>query len=234
MSKIREELFNPYLSEEVAPANSALWNAKRRVADAIRQLNEVLVTSTPPVDDIHAIAEQLEQTAARFEQHPRLYGRFAFAEAGQGNYGEIFHEINPLSGRGNAIAPPLNIWLEEDGVARGRATLGWRYEGPPGCVHGGFVAALFDEFLGMAQILGDQPGMTGTLTVRYRQPTPLETPLALSAWLDRTEGRKTFMHGQIEAKGVVTAECECIFIRPKEGMTALREAVVQRNQRGKA
>lgn len=227
---MREELLNPYLSEEVAPANSELWDAKRRVADAIRQLNEVLVTSTPPVDEIHAIAEQLEQTVASFERHPRLYGRFAFSEAGQGNYGEIFHELNPLSGRSNALAPPLNIWMEE-GMARGTATLGWRYEGPPGCVHGGFVAALFDEFLGMAQLLGNQPGMTGTLTVKYRRPTPLETPLELSAWLDRTEGRKTFMHGQIEAGGAVTAECECIFIRPKEDMSALRDAVMQRNQR---
>lgn len=228
---MREELLNPYLSEEVAPANSELWNAKRRVADAIRHLNEVLVTSTPPVDEIHAIAERLEQTAASFERHPRLYGRFAFSEAGQGNYGEIFHELNPLSGRSNALAPPLNIWVEDD-MARGTATLGWRYEGPPGCVHGGFVAALFDEFLGMAQLLGNQPGMTGTLTVKYRRPTPLETPLALSAWLDRTEGRKTFIHGQIEANGVLTAECEGIFIRPKEDMTALRDAVIQRNQRG--
>ncbi|HCS27495.1 MAG TPA: PaaI family thioesterase [Spongiibacteraceae bacterium] len=226
---MQEELFNPFLSEEVAPANSKLWEAKRRVADAIRQLNEVLVTSTPPVDELHDIAEQLEITAAKFGRHPRLYGRFAFTEAGQGNYGEIFHELNPLSGRSNPVAPPLNMWQDGE-MARASVTMGWRYEGPPGSVHGGFVAALFDDFLGMAQMMGNQPGMTGTLTVKYRRPTPLETPLALSAWVDKTDGRKTFVHGKIEAGGSVTAECECIFIRPKEDMGKLREAVMERNR----
>ncbi|MFT5033313.1 MAG: acyl-coenzyme A thioesterase PaaI-like protein [Bermanella sp.] len=226
---MKEELFNPFLSEEVAPANSKLWAAKRRVADAIRQLNEVLVTSTPPVDELHDIAEQLEITAGKFSRHPRLYGRFAFTEAGQGTYGELFHELNPLSGRSNPIAPPLNMW-QDNGVARANVTMGWRFEGPPGSVHGGLVAALFDDFLGMAQMMGNQPGMTGTLTVKYRRPTPLETPLEMSAWVDRTDGRKTFVHGQIEAGGAITAECECIFIRPKEDMGKLREAVMERNR----
>ena len=226
---MKEELFNPYLSEDVAPANSELWEAKRRVADAIRQLNEVLSTSTPPVDELHDIAHQLEVTAERFASNQRLYGRFAFSEAGHGNYGEIFHELNPISGRSNPLAPPLNMWQDGD-TARASVTMGWRYEGPPGCVHGGFVAALFDDFLGMAQMMGNQPGMTGTLKVKYRRPTPLEKPLSLSARVDRTEGRKTFVHGHIEADGQVTAECECIFIRPKENMSKLREAVMQRNK----
>ena len=39
--------------------------------------------------------------------------------------------------------------------------------------HGGYVAAAFDEVLGLAQDLGGQSGMTGTLTIKYRRPTPL-------------------------------------------------------------
>ena len=38
-------------------------------------------------------------------------------------------------------------------------TFGSAYEGPPGCVHGGFVAAAFDEVLGFVQSLGGQPGL---------------------------------------------------------------------------
>ena len=51
------------------------------------------------------------------------------------------------------------------------------YEGPPGNVHGGMVAAAFDEVLGMAQSLSGNAGFTGTLTIRYRSPTPLYEPL---------------------------------------------------------
>ena len=52
----------------------------------------------------------------------------------------------------------------------GTATFGAAYEGPPGCVHGGFVAAAFDEVLGSTQSLSGEPGMTGRLTVNYRSP----------------------------------------------------------------
>ena len=41
------------------------------------------------------------------------------------------------------------------------------------CVHGGVIAELFDEVLGAANIVADHGAMTGTLTVRYRKPTPL-------------------------------------------------------------
>ena len=65
--------------------------------------------------------------------------------------------------------------------ALGLVRFGSAYEGPPGHVHGGFVAAAFDEVLGYVQSLGGRPGMTGTLTVRYRSPTPLYTELRFEA-----------------------------------------------------
>ncbi len=225
-----EQLFDPYLSEDLRPAHSEHWHAKRRVASAIRELTEVLTTSVPPVADLHAMAEQLEATAARFRQCERLYGRTPYSERGEhGSYGEIFHEMSPVSGVGNPLAPPLNMWMT-DGEAHGSATLGWAYEGPPGCVHGGYVAALFDDFMGMAQRLGKQPGMTGSLLVRYRRPTPLNTELRLRAWLASAEGRKTRIKAEMCAGDTVTAECEALFIRPKAGLEPLREAVRKHNQ----
>ena len=40
------------------------------------------------------------------------------------------------------------------------------------------IAETFDEMLGAANIVAGNPGMTGTLTIRYRKPTPLRTDLA--------------------------------------------------------
>ena len=62
----------------------------------------------------------------------------------------------------------------------GPATFGSAYEGPPGCVHGGYVAAAFDEVLGSTQSLAGRPGMTARLTVNYRSPTPLHTELTFA------------------------------------------------------
>ena len=85
-------------------------------------------------------------------------------------------------------------------------------------MHGGFVAAVFDQFMGAAQMLGEQPGMTGTLTTRYHIPTPLNTELRLEGWLLRTEGRKTVIHAEMRAGDKLTASCEGLFIRPVGGM----------------
>jgi acyl-coenzyme A thioesterase PaaI-like protein len=91
-------------------------------------------------------------------------------------------------------------------------TFGSAYEGPPGSVHGGFVAAAFDEVLGYVQSLGERPGMTGTLTVRYRLPTPLHTELRFEAELVGMEGRKIFTKAHVVGEGRVCAEAEGIFI----------------------
>jgi uncharacterized protein (TIGR00369 family) len=53
-----------------------------------------------------------------------------------------------------------------------------RYEGPPGAVHGGIVAAYLDEVLaGAAVHHTGRMYVTGELSVRYVKPTPIECPL---------------------------------------------------------
>ncbi|MCP4842186.1 MAG: PaaI family thioesterase, partial [Halieaceae bacterium] len=53
------EEINPFASEEITPPFNDEWQAKRRVAKAIQQLTEVLVTSSPSIEKMHGIAEQL-------------------------------------------------------------------------------------------------------------------------------------------------------------------------------
>ena len=209
---------NPFASEEITPAFNDEWVAKRRVAKAIKQLTEALVTSSPDIDDLQGIADQLEATAAEFRGSPRIYGRRDWATSGEhGSYGQISHELNPLAGWSNPIAPPLNSWIDGD-RAYGTCQCSWAYEGPPGSLHGGMVAAIFDQFLGMAQVLGGQPGMTGYLHVNYHNRTPLNTELKLEGRLVKIEGRKTIMRGEMFAGKVMTASCEGLFVQPKGGM----------------
>ncbi len=94
----------------------------------------------------------------------------------------------------------------------GSAVFGSAYEGPPGAVHGGYVAAAFDEVLGYVQSMSGSPGMTGTLTVKYRKPTPIHTELFFEAELLRVEGRKIFTHGELFAGDLLTAEADGLFI----------------------
>lgn len=212
---------DPFSSEEITPAISAEWEGRRRVAAALRKLNELLVSSDPPIADLHTLAAALEANVTSLAAHPRVLGRVAFVKGGNhGNFRQLAHELNPLSGISNPLAPPMNIWLEKD-LAHGRVTTGWAYEGPPESLHGGYVAAIFDQFMGLAQALGGQPGMTGTLAIRYLQRTPLNTELVLKGWVAKVEGRKTWVRAEMHANDTLTATCDGVFVQPRGGMSSL-------------
>lgn len=111
----------------------------------------------------------------------------------------------------NPFVPPIRFVVENNKVL-GWGNFGPTFEGSPGTVHGGFVAAAFDQLLFMTESLTEIPAVTGTLTVRYRKPTPLRTDLIFEGMVDRVEGRKIFTRGTVAASGVVTAEAEGLFI----------------------
>jgi acyl-coenzyme A thioesterase PaaI-like protein len=207
--------FNPYASEEVSPASSAQWAARRKVAQAIRELTGALVTCTSGTDTLLHIALELDRHTRALLSSPQLHGVEAFALDGRhGSYGEITHELGGVAGCSNPLSPGLNMWIEGD-QAFGTVTFGQAYEGPPGCVHGGYVAAIFDQFLGVAQLAAKQPGMTGTLSVRYHRPTPLHRELKLAAKVETLGGRKTRVGGEISVDGRVTASAQGLFVRPQ-------------------
>lgn len=183
----------------------------RRIADTMRRVIERLVNTRAPVEGLAAAADRLEALVEWLDPYPQGALYEGFAEAVTAGDPQAFFDHSPLMGRANPLAPPLQMNVVGDRV-EGTVTFGSAYEGPPGCVHGGIVAAAFDDVLGLANTLTGQPGMTGTLTVRYRSPTPLHAELRFAGGIERREGRKTFVRGTCHAGSVLTAEAEGIFI----------------------
>ena len=190
-----------------------------RVADAIRTVLHRMVQSSAPNEVIEAAAADLEAVAERFSGYANKSMYEGFAESANAGEPFGFFDHSPMLGRANPLAPPIDLWLDGDHMV-GTATFGAAYEGPPGCVHGGYVAAAFDEVLGSTQSLSGAPGMTGRLTVSYRSPTPLETELRFVGWLERVEGRKIFTKGELWAGDRLCAEAEGLFISIKAGQFA--------------
>src|SRR5262249_39650014 len=85
---------------------------------------------------------------------------------------------------------------------------------PPGSVHGGVLSLVLDQMLGQAAGAGGKPGMTATLTLTYRQRTPLGE-LSARAWIERAEGHKTWARGEVCGPDGVTVEAEGLFILPR-------------------
>lgn len=86
-----------------------------------------------------------------------------------------------------------------------------RYQGYPGIVHGGIIAAMLDEVISRTIFRGDPPRLvvTAQLNVRYRKPVPIETPLRLEGWVERDSGKAIKVAGTIHnLEDVLLAEAE--------------------------
>jgi hypothetical protein len=80
-------------------------------------------------------------------------------------------------GAHNPCFPEYEIVVEDSTFAHGTVTFPVAYEGPPGLVHGGFLALFFDCVVQHHNCEVGLAGKTTALGVRYRRPTPLLVPL---------------------------------------------------------
>lgn len=193
--------------------------AKHRLVDQTRLLlNAVTMLDINPLDDdglaaLEGLTGDLAAVTDRLTALPVLPG----GPTDAGGDDARLTERSGITGHSNPLAAPLHIWVDGDRV-KGWAVYAEQYEGPPGCVHGGFVAAAFDDLLGAAQLLSGNAGFTGTLTIRMLRPTPLKQRIDYEGGVDRTEGRKIFTWGTAMHDGAVVAEADGLFITPRAGM----------------
>ncbi len=181
------------------------------LADSVRRLNNTVVRSVADETAVRAATAEIEQIIARLE-----------TGAPQGPVGVSFNAAgrswqwgNAAVGPRNAVAPPLRLRTDPDGVTRGEAELGAAYEGPPGLLHGGIVALLVDHLLGVTASSGGRAAVTGTLTLYYRRGTPLG-PVRLEGRIVRAEGVKMFVEARVfDSSDGLTVEAEGIWIVPR-------------------
>jgi len=193
----------------------------RRLAAAGRDAIDHLVSTTASIEQLSAAADQLEEMAATLRSLPKGKRYEGFAEAANAGdlsiasspAGEEYASFDhsPFIGLANPLSPPIYFEHLSDRIT-GRVTFGAAYEGPPGCVHGGYVAAAFDELLGATQSLSGTQGMTARLEIDYRSPSPLREELTLVGELESVEGRKIWCKGRLLAGERLCAEGRGLFI----------------------
>ena len=76
-------------------------------------------------------------------------------------------------------------------TASGRVTFPVVYEGPPGLVHGGFLAVFFDSITQHQSCATRLTGKTRSLTVTFRRPTPILTELQFDIARTQSDGKVT-------------------------------------------
>jgi len=202
-----------YLGGE--PVEDAKRAAKHRLVREVKRVIDntaLLDVGASEQADLERFGDEVQELADRLEQLPSLRAFGGAAVAGPAD--AVLAERSPISGRSNPIAPPLHLDMEE-GITRAWAVWTDAYEGPPGCLHGGWVAAAFDDIMGLAQMASGRAGFTGTLTVKMIRPTPLNERIDYEAHLDHFEGRKIWVKATARHGDELLGEAQIVFISPK-------------------
>jgi acyl-coenzyme A thioesterase PaaI-like protein len=176
----------------------------------VRELVDASIRSEVDEEEIRAVTAEIDGLVARLRarQRPGAFGIRYGATGRSRPWG------NAAIGLRNAVAPPLHVVREADGLVWSEFILGAAYEGPPGHVHGGIAALVLDHVMGECASATGRPGYTGTLTLRYRAGAPLG-PLRVDARPEQVDGAKTIIRGVLTAGDLACVEAEGVFIVPR-------------------
>ncbi len=109
----------------------------------------------------------------------------------------------------------VRYYRDADQHLHARIWFGPETEGPPGHAHGGSIAAVMDEALGLAAWAEGYPVVVGNLNVSFRAMLPLQKVVTLESRVVSVEGRKVMVHGRIfcdEETTYAEGQCLCITI----------------------
>jgi acyl-CoA thioesterase FadM len=184
----------------------------RAMAEELRRLIRLSVSTAPPAEETAALTAQLAAVADRLEAHrPAIpLPRFMGPPEDGAPRGPPFSGTMPFDivvGGFNPLALPVRLAFEPP-RALGYATFTTAYEGAPGCVHGGALAATFDIVFTAANAIAEATGPTVGLDVRYRRPTLIDEEALFEAWVTEVTPRRVFSRGRIVQGGTVTVEAE--------------------------
>jgi len=193
--------------------------ARIELGIAVRRLGHAAVGHESPLADIehatraiHAVSDELESAPVRIRDLSN-FGKTLTEPAPDGAQLPS-HIARPGSGPGSPYGLDMVVHRDGDRV-RARFHLGPAHEGPPQRGHGGVIALAFDDALGFVLNMHQIIAYTGELSIRYRAGTPIGSPLVITAWLDRREGRKMFIESDLREDrpdAPVIASASAIFI----------------------
>ena len=104
-----------------------------------------------------------------------------------------------VCGRSNPVGLYMKFSDDGESEVSSEYTVPSHYQGFPGVVHGGVIAAMLDEAIGRVSVIGDHHHlmMSVKLQVKYRHPVPVEVPLTVVARIVRLRGRLGLARGEV-------------------------------------
>ncbi len=109
------------------------------------------------------------------------------------NYCFVCSKINPKGLH-------LSFRYLESGVAVANFTLEREYEGYPGIVHGGILAAILDDAMGNIEYLKGYVAYTAEMNIRYLKSSYIGEKLTVRGWIKSIHHKIVETYGDIRDK----------------------------------
>lgn len=118
-----------------------------------------------------------------------------------------------VSGEPDGSRFRIRYYRDDQNHLHARIWFGPETEGPPDHAHGGSIAAVMDEALGLAAWAAGYPIVVGNLNVSFRNMLPIKKVVTLESQVVSVDGRKVMVHGRLFCEdGTIYAEGQCICI----------------------
>lgn len=160
----------PRFGEQPLPQTVAAADALRRLAGQLLSLEHSHPTVDAMLDQIADWEKELAQAVAP-DATPRIGD-----DGGDTRRVYLSHAFD--IGAFNPCFPTYEFDRIDADTAEGRVRFPVVYEGPPGLVHGGFLAVFFDCVIQHQNCATELSGKTRSLNVTFRRPTPILTDLS--------------------------------------------------------
>lgn len=186
--------------------------ALRGFHSALRRVMAAHGVVHPTNERLSALTQELNAIADELDELPKGRPFQRFVKGIPEDNPNRALPFSPVTGEYSAVSMPMKLSVEGNKIV-GIGVFNEVYEGPNGCIHGGMVAAIYDEILALANVVSDVAGPTVSLHVDYKAPTPLHRELRFEGWTESNEGRRTITRGRCLLDGKVISEAEGVFIR---------------------
>jgi acyl-coenzyme A thioesterase PaaI-like protein len=176
-----------------------------RLAREMRQLQDAVIGTAAPPEVLAAVAQGLADLTGQLKP-------YSLASRPTNGWDDVRRSAHTRT-----FSPVLmDLRLSPDRMSA-QFTLSEFYLGANGAAHGGSIPLVFDQALARLAQYQRPISRTAYLNVSFRRVTPITELLTVVGELERTEGRKHFIHGAIIHGDIITAEADALYVETRHG-----------------
>jgi len=183
------------------------------LAQSARGLLERILRTEGAPDALQRARDLVEQASAALEPHAATGNQPRFTSDAEPSDARPYYFPANHESPVHTSMPWMDV-TQQGAHWRGRVRFDLVHEGPPACVHGGFIAYFFDNMLGQLMVGNQIFGPTRQLQVEYLKPTPVLRPLDFELELGGREGRRALAQASLWDGETKTAQADAIFLPP--------------------